>query len=432
MTDSQWQVRRLRAVDAQQIEQLADVLTDCVEGGASVSFMLPLSRATALAFWQHIARGVESGSRALLVAEDAAGIVGTVQLVLEQPENQPHRADLAKMLVHRRARRHGIGEALMQAAEAMAIECGKTVLVLDTVTGGTAERLYARLGWERVGVIPDYALMPEGGLVPTTVFYRRLRAATPMATLIADLQHPDKNVRIEAALEIGKVADLSALPVLLTRLGAEPDFFVRENVTWAIVRMGDAAVLPLIALLGGDDESARFNAAHTLSKLADDRAVPALLALLDDVSPALVQKAVYALGRIGDVRALPPLVARVGVGTRELRSTVNEALEAFGERAVAALVGRLDDGDGAVRVELTEILGVIGGAEAARALAIALQDAAWEVRFAAVNALRHVHDAAATDALTVANSDAHPHVRMLAARIIADRAVPPRGAARSA
>ena len=174
MTDSPWQIRRLHAVDAHQIEQLSDVLTDCVEGGASVSFMLPFSHATALAFWQQIARGVDRGARALLVAEDAQGIVGTVQLVLEQPENQPHRADLAKMLVHRRARRQGLGEGLMAAAEAMALECGKTLLVLDTVTGGTAERLYTRLGWERVGVIPDYALMPEGGLVPTTVFYRRL------------------------------------------------------------------------------------------------------------------------------------------------------------------------------------------------------------------------------------------------------------------
>ena len=174
MPDSPRQIRRLHAVDAHQIDQLADVLTDCVEGGASVSFMLPFARETAIAFWQEIARGVERGARALLVAEDALGIVATVQLLLEQPENQPHRADLAKMLVHRRARRQGLGEALMQAAEAMAVECGKTLLVLDTVTGSSAERLYTRLGWARVGVIPDYALMPAGGLVSTTVFYRRL------------------------------------------------------------------------------------------------------------------------------------------------------------------------------------------------------------------------------------------------------------------
>ncbi|MBC7563916.1 MAG: GNAT family N-acetyltransferase, partial [Gemmatimonadaceae bacterium] len=116
------------------------------------------------------------GERALLVAEDALGICGTVQLVLAQPDNQPHRADVAKMLVHRRARRHGLGAALMLAVELLAQQCGRTLLVLDTVTGGAAERLYARLGWQRVGVIPDYALFPDGGLVATTVFYRRLGA----------------------------------------------------------------------------------------------------------------------------------------------------------------------------------------------------------------------------------------------------------------
>lgn len=166
-------LRRLARVDEPQLAQLAEVLVDCVEGGASVSFMLPLSHEHALAFWRKVAAGVANGERALLVAEDAQGIVGTVQLVLDQPDNQPHRADLAKMLVHRRGRRLGLGEALMRAAEALARDCGKTLLVLDTVTGGDAERLYARLGWQRVGVIPDYALWPQGGLCATTVFYKR-------------------------------------------------------------------------------------------------------------------------------------------------------------------------------------------------------------------------------------------------------------------
>ena len=121
-----------------------------------------------------MAQGLAAGERALLVAEDARGLCGTVQLALDQPENQPHRADLSKMLVHRRARRQGLGAALMRAAEATARECGKTLLVLDTVTGGEAERLYERLGWERVGVIPGYALWPQGGLCSTTVFYRNL------------------------------------------------------------------------------------------------------------------------------------------------------------------------------------------------------------------------------------------------------------------
>lgn len=174
MNTPTWTLRRLDTVSDTQIEQLAGVLIDCVEGGASVSFMHPLTHARAAAFWHGVAQGVAAGERALLVAEDAQGICGTVQLVLAQPENQPHRADLAKMLVHRRMRSQGLGEALMRAAETMARDSGKTLLVLDTITGSTADRLYERLGWQRVGEIPDYALMPQGGLRGTTVFYRRL------------------------------------------------------------------------------------------------------------------------------------------------------------------------------------------------------------------------------------------------------------------
>jgi GNAT superfamily N-acetyltransferase len=157
-------------------EALADVLLDCVEGGASVGFMHPLSRAKALAYSQNALASAARGERILLVAEDTElnAIVGTVQVVLAMPDNQPHRADVAKMQVHRRARRRGLGEALMRAAEAVAREAGKTLLVLDTVTGGDAERLYARLGWKRCGVIPGYALWPRGGLCSTTVFYREL------------------------------------------------------------------------------------------------------------------------------------------------------------------------------------------------------------------------------------------------------------------
>lgn len=172
-----WAIRRLHAVDEARIEALADLLIDCVEGGASVSFMLPLTRDRALAFWRRVAQGVARGARALLVAEDEHGICGTVQLILDLPENQPHRADLAKMLVLRRVRRQGLGAALMRAAEAMALECGRTLLVLDAVTGGDAERLYGSLGWQRVGVIPGYALMPDGEPCSTTYFYRDLNAA---------------------------------------------------------------------------------------------------------------------------------------------------------------------------------------------------------------------------------------------------------------
>jgi len=166
-------VHRLEAFPDGQLQSLAKLLIDCVEGGASVSFMHPLSMPRALAFWRGVADSAARGERALLVAEDSSGIVGTVQVVLDQPENQPHRADVAKMLVHRRARRQGLGEALMQAAERVAHECGKTLLVLDTASDD-AERLYARLGWQRCGVIPGYALFPNGEPCDTTYFYRVL------------------------------------------------------------------------------------------------------------------------------------------------------------------------------------------------------------------------------------------------------------------
>jgi GNAT superfamily N-acetyltransferase len=159
-----------------EIESLADVLIDCVEGGASVSFMLPITRERAVGFWRRVAAGVVDGERAVLVAEDAQGICGTVQLAFDLPENQPHRADLAKLLVHRRARRHGVGEALMRAADRVALDCGKTLLVLDAVTGGPAARLYERLGWVRVGDIPRYALTPGGEWCSTTYYYRELGA----------------------------------------------------------------------------------------------------------------------------------------------------------------------------------------------------------------------------------------------------------------
>lgn len=160
---------------AASVDALADVLIDCVEGGASVSFMLPIARATALAFWCGVADGVARGERVLLVAEDENGtIIGTAQLILAMPENQPHRADVAKMLVHRRGRRQGVAQRLMEAVDVAARAAGKSVLVLDTVTGGDAERLYERAGWQRVGSVPRYALMPDGAYCATTFFHKQL------------------------------------------------------------------------------------------------------------------------------------------------------------------------------------------------------------------------------------------------------------------
>jgi GNAT superfamily N-acetyltransferase len=166
-------ISRLTDVSDARIRGLAEVLVDIVEGGDSVGFMDPLPLDRAEAFWRAIADDAARGARGLLIAEDESGVIGTVHLVLAQPENQPHRADLSKMLVHRRARRRGVGAALLSAAEGLAVEHGRTLLVLDTASAD-AERLYARAGWVRCGVIPGFALMPDGAPCDTTLFYREL------------------------------------------------------------------------------------------------------------------------------------------------------------------------------------------------------------------------------------------------------------------
>jgi GNAT superfamily N-acetyltransferase len=170
-------IRRVKSLEEQGlVEALTDVLIDCVEGGASVSFMHPLDRGKAEGFWRGLAGGVTCGERILLVAQDTAGdVLGTVQVVLRQPDNQPHRADVSKLLVHRKARNRGVGAALMRAAEEAGFGAGKTTLVLDTATGSDAERLYPKLGWQKCGQIPNYALWPRGGLCDTTLFCKLAR-----------------------------------------------------------------------------------------------------------------------------------------------------------------------------------------------------------------------------------------------------------------
>ncbi len=175
---SSYTIERLdAAAAAREVPALAEVLFDCVEGGASVSFLWPFSRERAAAFWEGVAAKVARSEAILLAARDDDGICGTVHLSTAVPENQPHRADVTKMLVHRRARRRGVGGALLGAVEAAAADAGRTLLMLDTVTGGDAERLYSRAGWTVCGVIPDYALFPDGRLCSTTVFFKNMATA---------------------------------------------------------------------------------------------------------------------------------------------------------------------------------------------------------------------------------------------------------------
>jgi GNAT superfamily N-acetyltransferase len=153
--------------------ELAEVLADCVAGGASVSFMLPFSRDDAVKFFDMVTASIASGDTVLVAAKLDGRIVGTVQLGLDMPPNQPHRGDIKKLLVHRSARRHGVGAKLMARAEQEAKARGRTLLVLDTA-GSEAERLYLRGGWQRVGVIPDYAMWPAGGFCDTTFFWKKI------------------------------------------------------------------------------------------------------------------------------------------------------------------------------------------------------------------------------------------------------------------
>ena len=169
------EIRRLGATEVHaQLDGLAGVLVDCVAGGASVGYMAPFSHEDARGAFAAFAAEVEQGRRLLLAAFADGDLVGTVQVILALPPNQPHRAEITKLLVHRSARRRGIAELLMERAEAEARAEGRTLLVLDAVTGDDAERLYARLGWTKVGVIPGYALYPDGRPCDTTVFWKSI------------------------------------------------------------------------------------------------------------------------------------------------------------------------------------------------------------------------------------------------------------------
>jgi ribosomal protein S18 acetylase RimI-like enzyme len=167
------EVRRLGPAEARaQLEALAGVLADCVAGGASVGYMEPFSQADARAVYEDYVRDAELGRRIVLGAFLDGELVGTAQLVLAVPPNQPHRAEVARVLVHRSARRRGIAQRLMDELEEAARAEGKSLLVLDAVTGGDAARLYERLGWNEVGVIPNYAFYPDGRFCDTTVFWK--------------------------------------------------------------------------------------------------------------------------------------------------------------------------------------------------------------------------------------------------------------------
>lgn len=155
-------------------EMLSDLLIETVANGGSVSFMHPLDRKTARAFWDDALASAARGERVVFSAWDGDSLVGTVTLLLKCPPNQPHRAEISKMMTRVSHRGRGIATMLMQAAEACAIERARTLLVLDTAVEDGASALYEKLGFVLTGIIPDYALKPHGGLTGTMVYWKRI------------------------------------------------------------------------------------------------------------------------------------------------------------------------------------------------------------------------------------------------------------------
>ncbi|MFD1744634.1 GNAT family N-acetyltransferase [Rhizobium helianthi] len=156
------------------LDDLCEVLADCINGGASLGFMLPFEPKDAMPYWRDVQSHVALGQTLFAVAKRDGKVVGTVQVGLAQKPNQPHRGDVMKLLVHRAARGLGLSRKLMACVEAEAALQGRSLLVLDTATGSEAEAIYPRLGWQKVGVVPDYALWPQGGFCDTTIFYKRI------------------------------------------------------------------------------------------------------------------------------------------------------------------------------------------------------------------------------------------------------------------
>lgn len=227
--------------------------------------------------------------------------------------------------------------------------------------------------------------------------------------------------RSAAVMELLTRDHADALPLLIEALRHEPEVLVREDITYALVRVGAAAVEPMIALLGDEDAASRHHAAHVLGKISDPRAVEALITALADDHAAVVLKAAFALSQIGDTRALPALMRQLGHENREVETMLISVLERFGAAAIPGLMQALAEGRWQVREQAADALGGIGDQAALPALVQALQDTQWQVRFAAANALGTLGGSAAWDALETLQNDPEPRVQSLAARLLPHR-----------
>jgi HEAT repeat protein len=235
-------------------------------------------------------------------------------------------------------------------------------------------------------------------------------------SMLALLVSSHRNERGRAALELGKIADIGTVDALAQALAAEPDFFNRENITWALMRLGDVAVKPLIRLLTHENPVARQSAAHALGKIGHLDARDALIQALNDDNATVVGKVAYALGKIGDPDALAPIIELLTREDRELQGMLVAVVEMFGSTATPVLIGSLTHHNHHVRENTADILRLLGSLDAVPALIEVLQDPHWQVRFAAIHALTTVGGPIAMNAVESMSLDPHHLVRALVRR----------------
>ncbi|QPC82523.1 HEAT repeat domain-containing protein [Phototrophicus methaneseepsis] len=228
------------------------------------------------------------------------------------------------------------------------------------------------------------------------------------------LHSPNAETRSRAALSFADAGDVNTLAILLDALRTETSLFVREDITWAIVRMGRDSVPTLIELLNDDDAALRHHVAHVISKISDARAVDALISALQDENAKVVYKAAFALGQIGDASAVPALVGLIGHPYLELQTLLLDLMEQFADEALPLVRALATHEDETVRTQVTDILGVMQSPGAIDALITMLQDDAWEVRFGALMALQPVDTLQTREAIARMSDDPHPRVRGLA------------------
>jgi HEAT repeat protein len=239
-----------------------------------------------------------------------------------------------------------------------------------------------------------------------------------MNNLIQELQHLNRDVRSQAALGLGRLGDSSALDALIAAIQHEQDFFVREDLTWALVRMGETAIQPLIDLLQEANPATRHQAAHVLGKINDVRATDALIEALQDTNPEVVAKAAFTLGQFGDVKAIPALIAQLGHENRDVQETLIDVLERFGVAAVQPLIASLQSENPQVRELAADILGLLRSRDAIPALIELLKDEHWQVRFAALTAFGHIGSPKTKEAIQSMNNDPEPRVRALVPKML--------------